>query len=302
MTPPFHAGYIAIIGRPNVGKSTLLNALIGEKVSIVSPKAQTTRYAIRGIKTTGQAQLVFIDTPGFNTEAINAMHRVMNRSVRAAITEVDVIVFMIDARGFTDQDEEVLKKLSETSIPVILVLNKIDLIKDKTQLLPFIEKLALRKNFAEIIPISSAKLINLDKLEKIITKLLPEQDALFAKEQLTDREDKFFMAEIIREKIMRATNQEVPYGAAVTIDQVKQVNKSVSSLKDVLHINATIWVERDGQKVIILGKKGEGLKFIGQKARLELERKFKQKIFLTLWIKVKENWSDDQKLLSQLGM
>jgi GTPase len=196
----------------------------------------------------------------------------------------------------------VLEKLSAVSMPIILALNKIDLITDKTKLLPMIQQLENKRNFIDIFPISSTKNINIAALESKIISLLPERPALFDASQLVDRDESFFMAEIIREKIMRMTNQEVPYSAAVTIDQIKRVEKSVTSLKAVLHIHATIWVEKAGQKVIILGKQGERLKAIGRQARLELENKFKQKVFLTLWIKIKEGWSDDQKLLAELGM
>lgn len=290
----FHCGYVAIIGRPNVGKSTLLNQLIGEKISIISPKPQTTRWQILGIKTLDHAQIIYVDTPGMHREEKRAMNRYMNRVASSVIHDADVIVFMVDAIGWREEDNLVLSKLKETSKPVVLVINKIDLVKDKKELLPHIEKLKEKFNFVHIIPVSALEDDNIKTLEAKIIGLLPEGQAVFPDDQLTDRSLRFLAAEIIREKLIQFTEEELPYTTAVEIEQFKEGEK-------LTEISAVIWVERDGQRVIIIGKKGAKLKKVGIYARREIEKLIGNKVFLRLWVKVKEHWTDDDRALRSLG-
>lgn len=288
-----HCGTIAILGRPNVGKSTLLNHLLGQKLSITSDKPQTTRHQILGIKTSGDSQFIYVDTPGIHLKANRAVNRLMNKTAKHAVYDVDILIFVTDSRYFTDEDELVLKTIQKATCPVILALNKVDLAKDKSRLLKMIDELSHKLKFHAIIPLSVLKNENMDTLEKIIQELLPENPFLFPENQLTDRHEKFLASEIIREKIIRGTGQEVPYDTAVTIE-------TMTMKKKIFHIHAIIWVEREGQRRIIIGKKGEKLKAIGQDARKDLEKKFGCHVYLNLWVKVKEGWSDDEKLLSQL--
>jgi len=288
------SGYAAIIGRPNVGKSTLLNALIGEKISITSAKPQTTRCQILGIKTREHAQIIYIDTPGLHREETRAINRYMNRVASSVIYDTDVIVFLIDATRYQEEDELVLQKLKSTDKPIILALNKIDLLSEKEKLLPLIEKLKNKLNFIKIIPISAMKKENIDTLENEIITLLPEGSLLFPEDQLTDKNMRFHAAEIIREKLVRETEQELPYATTVEIEQFKQDDR-------LTEISAIIWVERPGQKVIIIGKDGARLKRIGMQARRDIEKLVDTKVFLRLWVKVKERWTDDDQLLRNLG-
>jgi GTP-binding protein Era len=288
------SGFVAIIGRPNVGKSTLLNCLIGEKVSITSPKPQTTRWQILGIKTLPHAQIIFVDTPGMHREEKRAMNRYMNRIANAVILDADVIVFMIDATSWRGEDEMVLKKLQDVTKPVILVINKIDLLNDKAELLPIIDKLKERYHFTHIIPVSALDAQNTHHLEEEIAKLLPEGPQLFPEDQVTDKNIRFQIAEIIREKLIQATEEELPYTTTVEIEQYKEEEK-------LTEISAVIWVERQGQKVIVIGKGGARLKKIGTQARREIEKLLGNKVFLRLWVKIKENWTDDDKALRSLG-
>src|SRR5579883_2261410 len=288
------SGYVAIVGRPNVGKSTLLNALLGEKVSITSPKPQTTRWQILGIKTRKDAQLIYLDTPGLHHEEKRAMNRYLNRIASATIADADVIVFLIDATRWNKEDELVLKKLQQTDRPVILAINKIDLLADKAALLPLINKLKDKLSFAAMIPISALDKDNLDHLEAEIAKLLPEGPVLFPEDQLTDKSLRFQVAEIIREKLILATEEELPYTTTVEIEQFVEGEK-------LTEIGAVIWVERQGQKVIIIGKKGARLKKIGIQARREIEKLVGMKVFLRLWVKVKADWTDDERALKSLG-
>ena len=287
-------GYIAIVGRPNVGKSTLLNCLLKQKISITSDKPQTTRQRILGIKTEDNVQAIYVDTPGIHKKAKRALNRYMNRAAASMLFDVDVIIFMVDARVWTDEDELVLKKLRSTERPVILALNKVDLIKEKKKLLPTLQKVSEKMNFIEIIPLSVLKETNVQKLEAIALKFLPEAAYFFSDEAITDRDDKFLISEIVREKIMRVTGQEVPYDTTVMVETFKYKEK-------VLHLDVVIWVERRGQKIIIVGSKGEKMKEIGKKARLDIEKLFNCKVFLTLWVKIKEGWSDNEKTLIRLG-
>lgn len=288
------SGFVAIIGRPNVGKSTLLNCLIGEKVSITSPKPQTTRWQILGIKTVDNAQIIYMDTPGLHQEEKRAMNRYMNRVASSVIMDADVIVFMIDATSWRSEDEMVLNKLQETDKPVILVVNKVDLLDDKAELLPTIDKLKDKYHFKHIIPISALTADNTKHLEDEIAALLPEGPQLFPEEQITDRSVRFQIAEIIREKLILTTEEELPYTTTVEIEQFVQGEK-------LIEIGAVIWVERQGQKIIVIGKKGAKLKKVGIQSRREIEKLVGNKVFLRLWVKVKENWTDDDKALRGLG-
>lgn len=288
------SGYIAIVGRPNVGKSTLLNCILGTKVSIVSPKPQTTRYQIMGIKTVGDAQAVYIDTPGLHDDDKRAMNRYMNRLASAVIPDADLVVFVVEALQWTNEDELVLTKVKEAKSPVILVINKIDSVGDKKELLPFIEELSSKFTFASIIPISATRAENVSGLEEKIAEHLPRGPHLFPDDQVTDKNIRFQVAEIVREKVILATEQEVPYCVTVEIEDWQHEEK-----RDL--ISALIWVEREGQRMIVIGKKGERLKWIGTEARKEIELILKKRIFLRLWVKVKEHWTDDDRAMRQLG-
>lgn len=287
------SGTIAIVGRPNVGKSTLLNRLIGEKISIVSRKAQTTRHRIMGILTQPDAQYVFVDTPGFQTRHTNALNRAMNRGVTQALAEVDVVVFVLDADHFDERDKTVIKLLPQER-PVILAVNKIDQIKDKTKLLPILGNLAEQFNFAAIVPISAAKGSQLDQLLAEIRKHLPNDELLFGEDEITDKSEKFIASEYIREKLFRLIGDELPYAATVEIEKFE--------LDGALRrISAAIVVDRQAHKGIIIGKGGETLKRIASEARQDMERLFDAKVFLEIFVKVKSGWTDDERLLKSLG-
>ena len=287
-------GYVAIIGRPNVGKSTLLNRILGQKLSITSPKPQTTRHQILGIKTQNHIQTIYVDTPGLHQGMKNAINRYMNRAASQVLTSVDVICFVVEGLRWTQEDEWILNKIKKIEQPIILVINKIDQIKSKTELLPHLNFLAGKANFVEVIPVSARKKDNVAILENSIAKFLPENPYFFSEDQITDRSERFLASELIREKLMRLLQQEIPYGITVEIEEFKLKKK-------MLHIGAIIYVERDGQKAIIIGTNGEQLKNIGQQARLNMEKMFDKKVFLRLWVKVKEGWSDDDRLLQSLG-
>jgi GTP-binding protein Era len=288
------SGYVAIIGRPNVGKSTLLNCLLGKKISITTPKPQTTRCQILGIKKVGDTQIIYIDTPGMHRDDKRAINRYMNRVANSVIADADVIVMMVDATSWRSEDELVLQKIHEVNKPVILAINKIDLLNDKAELLPIIDKLKDKFPFAHIVPLSAQEAKNTDVLESEIAKLLPPGPPLFPEDQLTDKSLRFQAAEIIREKLIYATEEELPYTTTVEIEQLVQGEK-------LTEISAVIWVERPGQKVIIIGTKGSRLKKIGIQARRDIEKLTGQKVFLRLWVKIKENWTDDDKALRNLG-
>lgn len=292
--PVEKCGYVAIVGRPNVGKSTLLNALIGQKISIISRKPQTTRNQILGIKTIDTVQIVYIDTPGVHQAEKRAMNRYMNRLANSVMLDADVVIFMIEATSFRDDDELVLQRLAASDAPIILVINKIDHLKDKKFILPLIEKFKEKYHFAHIIPISAQRRENLDTLEETIISMLPEGPHLFPDEQVTDKSERFQIAEIIREKIIRATQQELPYSTTVVVESMKTEG-------NLLEISAIIWVEREGQKPIIIGKDGEQLKRIGTAARKDIVQLLGKKIFLRLWVKVKSDWTDDERALGSLG-
>jgi GTP-binding protein Era len=289
-------GYVAIVGRPNVGKSTLLNHVLGQKISITSRKPQTTRHRVMGIKTEGANQTIFVDTPGLHksTDSEKAINRYMNRAASSTINDVDVVVFVVERGKWTDEDEWVLQKLEYVNCPVVLVINKVDQIKDKSTLLPFLQNCATKRKFAEIIPLSALTDANLDPLESCLTRFLPLQQHLFPEDQVTDRSSRFMAAELVREKIMRQLGDEIPYAMTVEIEQFKDSGKS-------LHIHALILVEREGQKRIVIGNKGSRLRLIGQEARLDMEAMFERKVMLKLWVKVKSGWSDDERALRSLG-
>lgn len=294
MSTKTHCGYIAIVGRPNVGKSTLLNNIIQQKISITTRKPQTTRHTVTGIKSTDQVQMVFIDTPGLHRNAKRALNRYMNRSASAILNDVSVIVWVVDTLKWTPDDELVLEKLQFIDIPVILVINKIDRIAQKDDLLPAIKNFNEIRNFAEIIPLSARNRSQVDHLEKVIAKYLPENEFFYDVEQVTTRSERFLASEFIREKLFRYLGEELPYAVTVNIDKYQlKVN--------ILHIDAIIWVERTGQKSIVIGKQGELLKKIGTEARHDIEQMSGHKVFLRLWVKVKENWADDEKYIEFLG-
>lgn len=290
-----YCGFIAIVGRPNVGKSTLLNKILGQKISITSRKAQTTRHRIVGIKTEGAYQEIYVDTPGLHIEEKRAINRLMNRAASSAITDVDLVIFVVDGTHWNDDDEMVLNKLRKTKVPAVLAINKIDNIKNKDDLLPFITEISQKFNFADIVPMSAEKGNNLDAIEKIVRKSLRPGVHHFPEDYVTDRSQRFMASEIIREKLMRFMGEELPYSVTVEIEQFK-VNE-----RGTYEINGLILVERDGQKKIVIGRKGEKLKKIGTEARLDMECLFDNKVHLELWVKVKSGWADDERALRSLG-
>lgn len=291
----FRSGYVAIIGRPNVGKSTLINRILGLKLCITSRRPQTTRHRILGIKTTAASQLIYVDTPGIHSDGKRAMNRYMNRAAAASIEGVDVVVFVIEGTKWTDEDERVLNKLrQDSSRPVILAMNKIDKLEDKAILLPQVEKLADKFNFAAIVPLSARRGINIESLEESIYELMPEGELIFEEDQLTDRSSRFLAAEMVREKLFRHLGQELPYALTVDIEQFEDDD-------GMYRISAVIYVERSGQKSIVIGKKGELLKQVGKDAREDMEKLFGCKVFLQLWVKVREGWSDNERMLRNLG-
>lgn len=287
-------GFVAIVGRPNVGKSTLLNKILGQKISITSKRPQTTRHRILGIKTEKDTQIIYLDTPGLHKNSGNEMNRIMNRTAKQSLAEVDVIVFVVEGTHFNEEDEMVLEQIKRQKIPAILVVNKLDKIKNKDELLPFIAEHSQEKVFSHIIPLSAKTGQSIDQLETEIEKLMPEGHAFFPEEQITDKSERFLAAELVREKLMRSLGQELPYALTVEIEKFTKENKG-------LHIAALIWVEREGQKAIVIGKKGAKLKEIGTQARQDMERLFGEKIFLELWVRVKSGWSDDIRALRSLG-
>jgi GTPase len=294
MKPIEKCGYVAIVGRPNVGKSTLLNALVGQKISIISPKPQTTRNQILGITTFHGAQAIFIDTPGLHNAEKRAMNRYMNRLASAVIIDADVVLFVIDSIRWHEDDEVVLQKLHNTQAPVILIINKVDKLKDKARLLPFMEEIKTKYPFAQMIPMSAKEQDNVRSLEEILINYLPEGPHLFPDDQVTDKNESFQVAELIREKLIQATEEEIPYTTTVIVDSFEREEKIVK-------ISAIIWVEREGQKPIVIGKNGERLKKIGTLARKDIEKLLGIKVFLRLWVKVKSDWTDDETVLQGLG-
>ena len=291
---PRRCGYVAIVGRPNVGKSTLLNHLLGQKISITSRKPQTTRHRVLGIKTEGGNQIIFVDTPGLHMQAEKAINRYMNRAASAAIRDVDVVVMVVDRTAWTEEDAMVLEQVRQGGLPCLLVVNKVDLLEDKAALLPHLQALAAKADFAAILPVSALRRHNIAELEREIVKFLPESGYFFPEEQITDRSQRFLAAEIVREKIMRQLGEELPYSITVEIEEFAQQGA-------VLHIAALIFVERKGQKKILVGEGGARLRSIGSDARRDMELLFDSKVMLRLWVKVKSGWSDDERALRSLG-
>lgn len=291
-------GYAAIVGRPNVGKSTLLNHVLGQKISITSRKPQTTRHQVLGIKTEEQdgcsVQAIYVDTPGLHKRNDKAINRYMNRAASSAIKDVDVVVFVVDRLQWTDEDDWVLEQLKQAGRPCILAVNKIDLLDDKGDLLPGIEALASRHNFEAIVPVSAFNADDVAALEQAIAGFIPEGMHFFDEDQVTDRSSRFLAAELVREKIMRQLGDELPYAATVEIEEFEDDGKT-------LHISALILVERAGQKKIIIGDGGSRIRQIGQEARKDMEQAFEQKVMLRTWVKVKSGWSDDERALQSLG-
>jgi GTP-binding protein Era len=287
-------GYVAIVGRPNVGKSTLLNHILGQKISITSRKPQTTRHQVLGIKTSGHHQVVFVDTPGLQQEAAKAINRYMNRAASSAIKDVDLIVFVVDRTAWTEEDAMVLAQVERAGVPILLVVNKVDLLPDKSTLLPHLQMLSDKAEFAAVLPVSALQKHNVAQLEEEIHKFLPESDYFFPEEQITDRSQRFLASEIVREKIMRQLGEELPYAITVEIEEFALEGA-------VLHISAVIFVERKGQKKILIGQKGSRLRAIGSDARRDMELLFDHKVMLRLWVKVKSGWSDDERALRSLG-
>ncbi|MPT18106.1 GTPase Era [Pseudomonas indoloxydans] len=292
--PVTRCGYVAIVGRPNVGKSTLLNHILGQKLAITSRKPQTTRHNMLGIKTEGEIQAVYVDTPGLHKHNDKALNRYMNRSASSALKDVDVVVFVVDRTRWTDEDQLVLEKVQHVKCPILLAVNKADRLEDKSELLPHLNWLAEQLPQAEIVPISALQGQNLDTLEKLVGERLPESEHFYPEDQITDRSSRFLAAELIREKIMRQLGAELPYQITVEIEEFKQEGR-------ILHIHGLILVERDGQKKIIIGDKGERIKRIGADARKDMETMFDSKVMLNLWVKVKGGWSDDERALRSLG-
>jgi GTPase len=289
-----HCGYIAIVGRSNVGKSTLLNSIVKRKHSITAQKTQTTRHRILAIKTEGEYQAIYVDTPGLHTKEVNQLNKAMNHTASEVMTDVDVIVFVIDRTRWSDDDEFVLSKLPTRKIPIILVINKVDRMQDKAALLPWLETLSQKYYFNAIIPLSAKTGKNLLDLEKEIQQYLPESVHFFPDDCTSDRPPEFFAAEFIREKLTRLLGDELPYALAVGIDKYEDTGKQIN-------INAVIYVERRAQKPIVIGKGGEKLKEVGTQARIDLEKFFNKKVFLRIWVKIKAGWSDDTQQLQQFG-
>ena len=287
-------GMVAVIGRPNVGKSTMINAVMGRKVSIVTAKPQTTRHRILAVHSGADAQIIFVDTPGLHRKAGKAMNRLMNRTAANALADADVVLFVSDATHWTTEDEDVLKRLRQVSAPVVAVLNKIDKVQPREELLKTLGLMAARFDFAEIIPISAQKHDNLDELMKMLPAFLPESPPLFPADMHTDRSKEFHAAEVIREKLTLMLHQELPYGLTVQVERYLSEDDGIT-------INAIIWVERDSQKGIVVGKNGSVLKKVGRSARLELNEQLGKRVHLELWVKVKTNWADNEKDLMSLG-
>lgn len=287
-------GYCAILGRPNVGKSTLLNRLVGQKLAITSRKPQTTRHSILGIRNLDQGQAVFVDTPGIHLRGDQPMNRYLNRTARSAGADVDLILFLVVAPDWTQEDEAVLETVKRAGAPVILVVNKVDQLRSRELLLPYLAESAERFGFEEIIPISATKGDNIELLEKAVITRLPLGENFFPDDQLTDRSERFLAAELIREQLTRRFSREIPYALTVEIEQFEEDG-------GLYRIGAVIWVERTGQRIIVIGKKGEALKAVATQARLGMEELFGRKVFLKLWVKVKKSWSSDEQSLARLG-
>ena len=293
-------GLIAIVGKPNVGKSTLLNALVGQKISITSRKAQTTRHRITGMHTEGASQFVFVDTPGFQTIHGNALNKSLNKTVQGAVGDVDLVVLVVEAGSFTPADERVLSLLAK-GIPTLLIANKLDTMKNRPEIMQWLQAMQDRHPFAEIVPMSAKNEKDVQRLLGICEKYLPEQAWMYAADELTDRSEKFMAAEMVREKLFRLTGDELPYTSTVIIDKFEEEKGKTKGVKRLVRIAATIVVERDGHKAMVIGDKGERLKRMGMEARTELEKLYDAKVFLELWVKVRSGWADDAARVRSFG-
>ena len=291
---PFRAGTVAVLGRPNVGKSTLVNALVGTKVSIVSPRPQTTRHRLLGIATFENGQLLLVDTPGIHREQKRAMNRMMNRAARGAVEGVDAAALVIEAGRWTEEDGLAYSALRESGVPVVLVVNKVDKLADKTVLLPFIAQITHEREFASVHPVSAMKSKGLDALVKDLIFLMPESEPHYGEDEITDRSERFLAGELVREQLMLRLGEELPYSTTVEIEKFEEDG-------ELLRIAAVIWVEREGQKPIVIGKGGERMKAISTGARVGMEKLFGRKVFLETWCKVREGWSDDEAALRRFG-
>lgn len=290
----YRCGYVALVGRPNVGKSTLMNRILGQKLSIVTAKPQTTRQRIAGIKTGPEGQVVYVDTPGIHQAASRALNRYMNRVAHAALHDVDLVLFLVEAGRWSKQDEHVARSLEAVDVPVWLVVNKIDLVPEKKNLLSFLEKEVRTDRFAEVFLVAAKTGSGVDVLEKRVGAALPFSRPLYDEDQFTDRSERFLAAELIREQLMQRLHQELPYSLTVEVESFKRT-------PNLLRIEAIVWVEREGQKQIVIGKGGDVLKFVGTRARQSLEALFDEKVFVRLWVKVSRDWSDNERALRQFG-
>jgi len=297
---PQHCGLIAIVGKPNVGKSTLLNALVGQKISITSRKAQTTRHRITGMRTLGATQFVFVDTPGFQTLHANALNKSLNKTVQGAVGDVDLILFVVEAGSFTPADERVLKLLGK-GIPTVLLANKLDNVHRRGDIAPWLQTMQAKHAFAEFVPMSAKNAKDVERLFGICEKYLPEQPWFYDEDELTDRSEKFLAGELVREKLFRLTGDELPYTSTVIIDKFEEEPPQKKGQKRLLRIAATIVVERDGHKAMVIGDKGERIKRIGMETRVELEKLADAKVFLELWVKVRSGWADDEARVRSFG-
>ena len=296
MTLKTKCGFVSIVGRPNVGKSSLLNKLVGQKLSITSRKPQTTRHRIIGIDTENSCQTIYIDTPGLHVEEKRAINRLMNRSAQSSLSSTDIIIFVLDGTIWNKDDDLVMKYVMESSAVKVLVINKVDLIKDKEVIFPFIKKITSKYKFDQVIPMSAKDKNHIQDLKSNIQSLLPLGDFHYSEDHITDRSQRFLASEIIREKLMRFTGDELPYSVTVEIERFDYVKNN-----DSFHINGLILVERKGQKKMIIGKSGEKIKVIGRESRIDMEFLFDRKVFLELWVKVKSGWADDERTLRSLG-
>nr|WP_319020493.1 GTPase Era [Alkalilimnicola sp. S0819] len=288
-------GFAALVGRPNVGKSTLLNRLLGQKISIVSRRPQTTRHRILGVHSTADQQIIYVDTPGLHRGGSRAMNRYLNRAADSSLDDVDVVVFLVEGLQWREEDELVLDRLRRVNVPVILAVNKVDRIADKARLLPHLQALSEKAKFAAVVPVSATRGENLPALEEEIRSRLPlTSQPLFPEDQITDRSNRFLVAELVREQLMRQLGQEIPYATTVEIEAYEESDKLV-------RIGAVIWVERPGQKAIIIGKQGDRLKQVGQAARLQIEQLLQTRVYLNLWVKLRAGWTDDERALRSLG-
>jgi GTP-binding protein Era len=295
MSHPFRSGFAALVGRPNVGKSTLLNALVGQKLSIVTPRPQTTRHRIVGIATLPDAQIAFVDTPGLHHHASRALNRVMNRTAATALEDADLVVLVVEALKWTPEDDLALTRIVKSGRPVIVAVNKIDRARPRERLLPYLAELARRAQFLAIVPVGALRQDNVDDLKKTIAAHLPPSPALFPDGEITDRGLEFRIAEAIREKLTLELNQEVPYGIAVEVERMAEEDGQLT-------VDACVWVDREGQKPIVIGARGERLKRVGRAARLALNEMLARRLHLNLWVKVRENWADNDRALRQLGL